>query len=542
MSQTNIDTLFQAVAAPADRKLNATRTSGDTSGFDDHLSQASSTVFDVARPEIRGDSPSIYSSSNCETPPINSSVYCGQSANGTEESQTPVCPPAPPHREQTTETDSSAAQVEAGEDPNDTPADEATALAGVAQSTDIKSTDKPEPKPRNADHDGSVRAKAAIAAKEKTKPQVKAGTHVDSAPAKSDLEANAVDVKLPVVESEKITLADTKEFIAEEIEQDDNGAASAKQTKKVEQSAVATKHSSEHESASGDDQSTHPTSAAKAADVDMTNGEQAAAQSKAEAVANMKATKKGDTERSSDDDSSREGTTPARGNSQNDAATSATKAAATVVANGVAANMANTTDKDAAKESSDKSTKPVGVKTDNVIGTLSRASRAAADFARGTRETDSNDLPRIDPTRFVGRVAKAFQTANERGGTLQLRLSPPELGALRIQLTVKDGVMSAALETDNSNARKVLLDHLPALRDRLAEQNIRIERFDVDVRQENNGGQANPHESNQHQYQQQREQAGPRAARSQQRASEMVLPELPETTPQISSTGINLFV
>ena len=38
----------------------------------------------------------------------------------------------------------------------------------------------------------------------------------------------------------------------------------------------------------------------------------------------------------------------------------------------------------------------------------------------------------------------------------------------------------------------MLLDHLPALRDRLADQNIRVDRFDVDVKQENNGGQANP--------------------------------------------------
>ena len=39
--------------------------------------------------------------------------------------------------------------------------------------------DKPEPKLRNADHDGRVRAKEAIAANEKTKPQVKSGTQVD---------------------------------------------------------------------------------------------------------------------------------------------------------------------------------------------------------------------------------------------------------------------------------------------------------------------------------------------------------------------------
>jgi flagellar hook-length control protein FliK len=106
-------------------------------------------------------------------------------------------------------------------------------------------------------------------------------------------------------------------------------------------------------------------------------------------------------------------------------------------------------------------------------------------------------------TRFVGRVAKAVQTAHERGGALQLRLSPPELGSLRLQLTVHDGVMTASLEAESPAARQLLLDHLPSLRDRLAEQNIRIDRFDVDVRQDGSSGQSNPRTSQQEHRQQQ---------------------------------------
>ena len=130
--------------------------------------------------------------------------------------------------------------------------------------------------------------------------------------------------------------------------------------------------------------------------------------------------------------------------------------------------------------------------------------------ARAIRQSGANDLPQVDPSRFIGRVAKAFQTAQDRGGTLQLRLSPPELGALRIELNVKDGVMSASLQTENANARRLLLDHLPALRDRLAEQNIRVDRFDVDVRQEGSGGQTDTRGSQQQQFQHQPDQPTPR--------------------------------
>ena len=47
--------------------------------------------------------------------------------------------------------------------------------------------------------------------------------------------------------------------------------------------------------------------------------------------------------------------------------------------------------------------------------------------------------------------------------------------------------MSAQVEAETAAARSVLLDNLPVLRERLAEQEIRIEKFDVDVRRD--GGQ-----------------------------------------------------
>jgi flagellar hook-length control protein FliK len=93
-------------------------------------------------------------------------------------------------------------------------------------------------------------------------------------------------------------------------------------------------------------------------------------------------------------------------------------------------------------------------------------------------------MPTIDRARFVQRVANAFRSAQQNEGHIQLRLSPPELGSLRIEIAVRHGVLSANLETETADARRVLLDNLPALRQRLAEQDIRIEKFDVDVRRD----------------------------------------------------------
>jgi flagellar hook-length control protein FliK len=191
-------------------------------------------------------------------------------------------------------------------------------------------------------------------------------------------------------------------------------------------------------------------------------------------------------------------------------------------------------------EASAANTKQVGPKSDILPHIFGRQQRGYGAAGRGARTGDATPLPRVDATRFVGRVAKAIQTASERGGVLQLRLSPPELGSLRLQLSVEGGVMSATLEADSSAARQVLLDHLPALRDRLAEQNIRIERFDVDVRQDGSGGQADARASQHEHSGQQPHEANHRRRIGHARGSEEAPRDAAASLPRIMTDGINL--
>jgi flagellar hook-length control protein FliK len=81
-----------------------------------------------------------------------------------------------------------------------------------------------------------------------------------------------------------------------------------------------------------------------------------------------------------------------------------------------------------------------------------------------------------------------MKAAQQRDGKIQVRLSPPDLGSIKIELAVQNGVLSAKLEAETPAARNLLLDSLPALRERLAQQDIRVEKFDVDVRDQ--GGNA----------------------------------------------------
>lgn len=96
-----------------------------------------------------------------------------------------------------------------------------------------------------------------------------------------------------------------------------------------------------------------------------------------------------------------------------------------------------------------------------------------------------------DSTRLLQRVARAFAAAAERGGEVTLRLSPPELGSVRLEVQVQDGVLVARLETETADARAAILENLPALRERLADQGVRVERFDVDLMNRQPGGTPN---------------------------------------------------
>jgi len=85
-------------------------------------------------------------------------------------------------------------------------------------------------------------------------------------------------------------------------------------------------------------------------------------------------------------------------------------------------------------------------------------------------------------SRFVHRVAGALQAAGA-GEPILLRLHPPELGALRVEVILREGSLAARLEAETSSARSLLLDHVGSLRERLADQGIRMDRFDVELSQ-----------------------------------------------------------
>jgi flagellar hook-length control protein FliK len=159
-------------------------------------------------------------------------------------------------------------------------------------------------------------------------------------------------------------------------------------------------------------------------------------------------------------------------------------------------------------------TLPADKKTDAKLEAVDSTKNSPADAQTGplagnntntSRTSPTGDAPQnqqttnqsqVDNVRIVQRVARALEAAGERGGTVRLRLSPPELGSLRVEIAVRQGAMTARVEAEKSDTRNLLLDNLPALRDRLERQNIKIEQFQVDLMGQGSGG-ASDNASNQ---------------------------------------------
>ena len=64
---------------------------------------------------------------------------------------------------------------------------------------------------------------------------------------------------------------------------------------------------------------------------------------------------------------------------------------------------------------------------------------------------------------------------------LRLHLKPPELGALRVEIDIKDGVLKLDMMAENQSAKDLLLSNVPELKDALIEQGIKLEKLDVQI-------------------------------------------------------------
>ncbi len=109
-----------------------------------------------------------------------------------------------------------------------------------------------------------------------------------------------------------------------------------------------------------------------------------------------------------------------------------------------------------------------------------------------TVATSETAVVDVNQAGFVDRISQAVQTSADNRQQVTLRLTPPELGTLQIEVVSENGTVSARIDAQTAGARKLLHENLPQLREALAQNGTQVERIEVflaDNSSDSRGGQ-----------------------------------------------------
>lgn len=104
-------------------------------------------------------------------------------------------------------------------------------------------------------------------------------------------------------------------------------------------------------------------------------------------------------------------------------------------------------------------------------------SRVAADGV--VRNTDGS-VP-VDKTALVDRVAEMIRLGQQNNRPMRMRLHPPELGVLQVEVSSQNGAITARLQVETPMAHKAVLESLPLLQDSLTSHGTVVDRIDVQL-------------------------------------------------------------
>jgi Flagellar hook-length control protein FliK len=98
------------------------------------------------------------------------------------------------------------------------------------------------------------------------------------------------------------------------------------------------------------------------------------------------------------------------------------------------------------------------------------------------------------PAYVIQQVGKQITKAVNNGDqVIRLKLKPPELGSLKIEMDVKDNILKLGLSLDNHSAKELLLSNVHELREALGDQGIKLEKIDIQVGYDFNESLADSH-------------------------------------------------
>jgi flagellar hook-length control protein FliK len=102
---------------------------------------------------------------------------------------------------------------------------------------------------------------------------------------------------------------------------------------------------------------------------------------------------------------------------------------------------------------------------------------AASTHATGTTTSDSQQRTQ----ELVDRVASNLRTAFDTGGQLRMRLEPPALGKVQVEVASGNSGLTARMEVQTPAARQTLLDNISLLHTAITQTGASVSRIEVVV-------------------------------------------------------------
>jgi|GEM_PF-4400258 len=103
------------------------------------------------------------------------------------------------------------------------------------------------------------------------------------------------------------------------------------------------------------------------------------------------------------------------------------------------------------------------------------------EFLRNSEQTART--PRFQPSKILERVEATLKEAarSRDGKTISFRLDPPELGTLKVDVSIRDGALHARISTENSTVAGILREKAYELQSMLRKLGLEVERVSVSV-------------------------------------------------------------
>lgn len=96
---------------------------------------------------------------------------------------------------------------------------------------------------------------------------------------------------------------------------------------------------------------------------------------------------------------------------------------------------------------------------------------------------NQGDLTQTNDTANVARVSRALQNAvMQKGGTITIRMMPPELGQVRVDIQMHGGKVSANFQTEHQSVQTLMSREMSQLRQALEKQGLTVEKLEVTQR------------------------------------------------------------